>query len=230
MSAGLFIKELDKVKGYLIEMADDVLRMLEESCQAIASMDHEKAKAVIKFDKQVNDLENRVVNKAIDLIALNQPVAGDLRFLAASLRLSTELERIGDLAANLSKRVVDMHHLKHAGKKINPLPKNLDNMTAKVLHMLGISIASFKNNDHEDAARVMDMDDEVDEYYRRIRKEIMGIIEEDGKVAAWGFEVILLATHLERLADHATNLSEETIYMAKGRNVRHQVPKDREEV
>lgn len=230
MSAGIFIRELEKVKNYLIEMGEDVLKMLEETCTVITQLDVEKAKEIINFDSTINDLENRVVNKAIDLIALNQPVAGDLRFLASSLRLSTELERIGDLTGNVSKRILDIHHLNLEGKNTLPLPEKIPQMTQKVLSMLQTALHSFKETDPDAADKVMSMDDEIDEMNHSIRREVLGLVENDGKVAAWGFEVITLANHLERLADHTTNLAEETIYMAKGFNVRHQITKDREEI
>jgi phosphate transport system protein len=204
--------------------------MLKESCVVITEMDVEKARDIINFDRTVNDLENRVVNKAIDLIALNQPVAGDLRFLAASLRLSTELERIGDLAGNTSRRILDIHKLMAEGKKTCPLPDELQTMLAKVLNMLETALASFRDNDPDKAGTIMRLDDEVDDLNRAIRKKVLDIVENDGKTAAWGFETIVLAGHLERLADHTTNLAEETIYMARGFNIRHQITKDREEI
>jgi phosphate transport system protein len=230
MSAGIFVRELEKVKNYLIEMGQDVLKMLEGTCTVITTMDVDKAKEIIHFDTTINELENRVVNKAIDLIALNQPVAGDLRFLASSLRLATELERIGDLTGNVSKRILDIHHLTLDNKKVLPLPDKVPQMTQKVLVMLQKALHSFKESDWEAANTVMDLDDEVDELNYSIRRDILNIIENDGTAAAWGFEVISLANHLERLADHTTNLAEETIYMAKGFNVRHQISKDREEI
>jgi phosphate transport system protein len=230
MSAGIFLRELEKVKGYLVEMGEDVLHMLKETYTAIGDLDVDRAKGIIKFDKNVNDLENRVVNKAIDLIALNQPVAGDLRFLAASLRVSTELERIGDLAGNISRRILDIQKLNLDGKATLPLPSELPNMAEKAIMMLDIALSSFKETDPDAANQVMRMDDEVDDYNRSIRKNVLDIVENDGKVAAWGFEAITLANHLERLADHTTNLAEETIYMARGFNVRHQITKDREEI
>ncbi|MDR2339545.1 MAG: phosphate signaling complex protein PhoU [Deltaproteobacteria bacterium] len=230
MSAGIFVRELDKVKNYLTEMGEDVLRMLKETSAVISKMDVEKAKEIIKFDKTVNELENRVVNKAIDLIALNQPVAGDLRFLASSLRLSTELERIGDLAGNISRRVLDIHKLEQEGKETLPFPDEFTHMIGRTLLMLEIALDSFKENDAEAAHKVMGMDDEVDDYNRSIRKKVLDIVEKDGKSAAWGFEAMTLAGHVERLADHTTNLAEETIYMARGFNIRHQITKDREEI
>ncbi|MDR2199246.1 MAG: phosphate signaling complex protein PhoU [Deltaproteobacteria bacterium] len=230
MSAGIFVRELDKVKNYLIEMGDDVLKMLQDTCAVLTTLDADKAKEIIKFDRTVNELENRVVNKAIDLIALNQPVAGDLRFLASSLRFSTELERIGDLSGNVSRRILDINKLILDGKDTQPLPRDLTYMIGKVLMMLETALTSFRENDPDAAAKVMKLDDEVDDYNRNIRHKILDIVEENGKAAAWGFETITLANHLERLADHTTNLAEETIYMAKGYNVRHQITKDREEI
>jgi phosphate transport system protein len=230
MSAGIFARELDKVKKYLVEMGEDVLRMLKETSSVLVAVDVEKAREIIKFDRIVNDLENRVVNKAIDLIALNQPVAGDLRFLASSLRLSTELERIGDLAGNVSRRILDIHRLETEGRHTLPLPEALNVMAGKAYVMLETALSSFVDSDPEAANKVMRLDDEVDEINASIRRSILDIVEKDGALAAWGFESITLAGHLERLADHTTNLAEETIYMARGFNVRHLITKDREEI
>ncbi|MDR2352855.1 MAG: phosphate signaling complex protein PhoU [Deltaproteobacteria bacterium] len=224
MAASNFIEELKLLKSQLVKMGDDVLNMLKNGGLVIADLDEERARSIIKADNKVNEQENTVVNRAITLIATNQPVAGDLRFLASSLRLAIELERIGDLGSNIGRRALEIIQLRKEGIPTEPIPEDVHVMVKKALSMLELALSSLAENDPVKAEAVLAADDEVDEFNSRIRKNTLNLINQDGHKAAWGFEVITIASHIERLADHATNLAEETIYMAKGLNVRHLYP------
>jgi phosphate transport system protein len=221
MPIGFFEQNLINLKRDLVEMGQEVLRMLKDAGEALLAMDRSKAASVIKADKDVNARENSVVHRAITLIATNQPVAGDLRFLASSLRLASEIERIGDLGTNLARRTIELIDLKAAHEPLDPLPDDIPDMLQKALYMLETALHAFAENDAETARKVIDYDDVIDEQNRTIRTKIIKIINEDGHKASWGLEMISLANHLERLGDHATNLAEETFYMAKGKNIRH---------
>jgi phosphate transport system protein len=221
MMVGLFEKKLIDLRAQLVEMGHDVLEMLKNAGAALTAFDEEQARSVMRADREVNDLENRVVNRAITLIATNQPVAGDLRFLASSLRMASELERIGDLGSNLARRTIKLIQMKKEGVPSASLPDKLPLMVKKALHMLEMAVAAFETNDADLAREAILYDDEIDKLYRIIRNEALGQVCEDGKLALWGFEVCILTYHIERLGDHATNVAEETVYMAQGKNIRH---------
>jgi phosphate transport system protein len=221
MAMGTFVSELAGLRENLETMGRDVRTMLEESVKALVTGDEDAAKAVILMDRAINAMENKIVDRAINLIATNQPVAGDLRFLASSLRLATELERVGDLGSNLARRTLGLGELARSGAAADPFPERLATMSQKTMAMLDLALSSFDERDPAKADKVLDLDDEIDELNREIKNQVMETVYQDGRKVAWGLEIINTAAHLERLGDHATNLAEETIYMARGKNVRH---------
>ena len=221
MAMGTFVSELAGLRQNLETMGRDVRIMLEEAVKALVAGDEETAKAVILMDKTINAMENKIVDRAINLIATNQPVAGDLRFLASSLRLATELERVGDLGSNLARRTLGLGKLARAGAPAEPFPERLAHMSQRTLAMLELALTSFDERDPVKAEQVLDLDDEIDELNRVIKSYILETVGNDGKKIAWGLEILNTAAHLERLGDHSTNLAEETIYMVRGKNVRH---------
>jgi phosphate transport system protein len=189
--------------------------------KALAEGDEAQARVVIARDKAINAMENNIVDKAINLIAANQPVAGDLRFLAASLRLATELERMGDLGSNLARRTLGLASLAREGAQADPFPENINTMRVKTVDMLNQSVKAFVDRDTELASKVLGLDDEIDDLNRKVKADVLDAVFHDGRKVAWGLEIINTAAHFERLGDHATNLAEETIYIVKGKNVRH---------
>ncbi|MDR1677521.1 MAG: phosphate signaling complex protein PhoU [Deltaproteobacteria bacterium] len=218
---GSFVVELNKLRDSLVTMGYEVADMLGLAVKALADGNEDQARMVITRDKTINNMENDIVDRAINLIATNQPVAGDLRFLAASLRLATELERMGDLGSNLARRTLGLAALVRQGLEAGPLTDNVNIMLVKTINMLNLSLQAFVERNTELANSVLSLDDEIDELNHRIRAEILEAVYNDGHKVAWGLEIINIAAHFERLGDHATNLAEETIYMVKGKNVRH---------
>jgi phosphate transport system protein len=218
---GSFVAELAVLRSNLVQMGLNVNEMLKVAVGALIGGDEAKAKEVIIMDKSINDFENRIVDKAIHLIATNQPVAGDLRFLASSLRLATELERMGDLGSNLARRTITLNQLQRAQAVCEPFPEDLVRMSERTMAMLEQALKAFNESDPVLAELVLGLDDEIDDYNKAIRSSLIEKIYHDGHKVSWGLEIIHTAIHLERLGDHATNLAEETIYMARGKNVRH---------
>jgi phosphate transport system protein len=218
---GTFVQELAALRESLVSMGDIVLKMVRLAGEALLAGDVEKAREVIKSDADVNARENQIVDRAIRLIATNQPVAGDLRFLAASLRLATELERIGDLGANLARRTLGLAELASEGAVLGQTPPDLARMVHEAMVMLDLALQAFNERDAVKAEAVLGMDDVIDDFNRHIRRLILGLVYDNGRLASWGLEIINTSVHLERLGDHATNLAEEVIYVAKGQNVRH---------
>ncbi|MDR1395241.1 MAG: phosphate signaling complex protein PhoU [Deltaproteobacteria bacterium] len=221
MTTGTFVEELESLRRNLEAMGHDVLAMVQAGVEALLARDEVRAQAVIKQDAEINAQENRAVDKAIRLIATNQPVAGDLRFLAASLRLATELERIGDLGSNLARRTLGLIKLDRDGSVQGQMPPELGRMGHEAAAMLEKALSAFEKRDPVLAEEVLKLDDIIDDYNRRIKKMILALIYDNGHLAAWGLEIINTSVHLERLGDHATNLAEEVIYVSRGQNIRH---------
>jgi phosphate transport system protein len=217
----MFVDELLGLREQLIHMGQDVISMVTKAISNLVATDEEEARAVIKADKGINAQENSIVDTAIRLIATNQPVAGDLRFLASTLRLATEWERIGDLGSNLARRTLGLIQLNNIGALTEPLPDDLNLMAAKALGMLKMALEAFTERSPDLAEKVLSLDDEIDDLNQRIKDSLLAKMYDNGRLSAWGLEIINTAAHLERLGDHATNVAEETIYMAKGKNVRH---------
>jgi len=217
MPTSFFDKELARLRESLIQMGEAVEKMLDNALAALRTGDVELAEKTVQMDKVINDFDNRITNKTILLIATNQPVAGDLRFLAASLRLAGDLERIGDLSANVARRVKGLAAVKH----LVALPDDLDELAILAREILSKAVNAFAQKDVEAARAVLEMDNELDHLNRRIRREMVDQIALDGPKIFWGLELIYAAAHLERLGDHATNLAEDVIYIYSGRNVRH---------
>lgn len=217
MPTAFFDKELCLLREALAQMGGAVERMLDTALAALRSGDVDLADKTIALDKEINALDNRITNKTILLIATNQPVAGDLRFLAASLRMAGELERIGDLSANVARRAKALAEVAPQ----MPLPEDIDELAVLARNMLGLALNAFADRNLGKAHTVLDMDDEVDDLNRRVRRRLVEEIAADGPRIHWGLEIINTAAHLERLGDHATNLAEDVIYIYSGHNIRH---------
>ncbi len=217
MPTAFFDKELARLRESIIQMGEAVERMLDNDLAALWVSDADMAQKTVLMDEQINEFVNRFYNKTILLIATNQPVAGDLRFLAASLRLANDLERIGDLSANLARRARGLASLKCDA----PLPDDLDELAILAREILAKAMSAFAHQDVDKARSVLEMDSDLDQLNRQIRREIVDMIARDGTKIYWGLEIIYTAAHLERLGDHATNLAEDVIYIYSGRNVRH---------
>ena len=217
MSHNFFESKLVTLKNDLTKMGGAVEIMLAEAMTSFNTGNIELAQEAILRDKEINRMEVNIVDQTVLLIATNQPVAGDLRFLAASLRMASELERAGDIAANLARRGQTLAGLNHP----HPLPDDLVNMLNQTKIMFSKALDAFARYDLEQANGVLADDDLVDDLNRKIRRETIEAIALDGSLIYWGLEIIQTASHLERLADHATNLAEEIIYIASGQNIRH---------
>ena len=217
MPTAFFDKELCRLRETLTQMGGAVERMLDSALAALRTRDAELAARTILLDKEINDYDNRITNKTILLIATNQPVAGDLRFLAASLRMTAEMERIGDLSANLCRRTKSLAEIDDPVM----LPDELDELAILARHMFGGALDAFANRNPAKAREILELDDQADDLNRLVRQNLVKEIALDGPKIHWALELIYTSGHLERLADHATNLAEEVIYIYSGRNVRH---------
>lgn len=212
-----FKKALDKIKVMLLSLGAAVEDRVHLAAQAIASYDADIARQIISTDQEIDDMEVEIEEECLKALALHQPVAVDLRFLIAVIKINSELERIGDEAVNIAERIETISQLDTKAL----FRFDYGTMVKKALNMLKISLDSLVNMDSDMAYRVLTLDDEVDALkkvaYDAIKEEMRGITVKLG----YFINLLLISRHVERLADHATNIAEEVIYMVEGEIVRH---------
>jgi phosphate transport system protein len=197
--------------GALVEKrVHQIKEVLEERDVAMAN-------EIIHLDHEIDQMEVDVEEECLKIIALHQPVATDLRFLIAVIKINNDLERIGDQVVNIAQRVVTI-----AKRPVAPFRFDYSVMADKAEAMLRMSLDSLVNQDLDDAIRVLHLDDEVDalkdKAYDRIKAAIADGVTED---IGYMINLLLISRHIERLADHATNIAEEVVYMIEGEIVRH---------
>jgi len=207
------LEELKRKIFTLVAMVEDNLTAAVKSVQ---NRDEETARKVIGLDFEIDNMEVSVEEECLKLLALHQPVAIDLRFIIAVLKLNNDLERIGDLAVNIAERAVYI-------AKVPAVPTlfYFDDMAAKARKMLKNSIDALINADSELAAKVCEADDEVDAINRDVYIQVKGAIKKYPEHLDALINLLSVSRHLERIADHATNIAEDVIYLVKGDIVRH---------
>jgi phosphate transport system protein len=211
-----FSRELEKIKKLILSLGAMVEEQVRMATQAVETHDAELAKKIIKSDYAVDEMEVEIEEECLKILALHQPVAVDLRFLIAVIKINNDLERIGDQAVNIAERV-DLI----AKRDLSDFFFDYSSMGEKAQKMLKMSLDALVNMDYDQAYEVVMLDDEVDQIksdaYDRIKKA-MG--DHPGKLGEL-INLLLISRHLERLADHATNIAEEVIYLIEGEIVRH---------
>ncbi len=211
-----FSRELEKIKKQILSLGAKVEERVRMATQAVETHDAELAKQIIKSDYDIDEMEVEIEEDCLKILALHQPVAVDLRFLIAVIKINNELERIGDQAVNIAERVDAICR----GAQLDFF-FDYSSMGEKVQDMLKLSLDALVNMDYDLAFSVVKRDDEVDKIkhdaYDRI-KQAMG--EHPDKLGEL-INLLLISRHLERLADHATNIAEEVIYLIEGEIIRH---------
>ncbi len=209
-------KELENIKKQLLELGAMAEDRLQKAIVAVSSNDLELARRIIDSDHEVDALEVAIEEECLKLIALYQPVAGDLRFLAVTIKINNDLERIGDQAVNIAQRVKTLAGKGGSDRYYDYLP-----MGKKVKNMLKKSLNAFVDADPAAAKEVLLADDEIDMMKSEIYDELKHLGSEKIGNIAHLLNLFLISRHLERVADHATNIAEEIIYMVEGEIVRH---------
>ena len=210
-----FEAELEDVRSRLHNMSDLVETMLADSIAALLSGDEALASTVPLRDQQVNRAEIEVDKLCTRIIALRQPAASDLRFIISAFKVVTDLERVGDLATHIADQARRIGH-----GPVNA-PEDLSQMTEVVRGMLHAACASFVASDAAQARAVIPQDDGVDLLFRQIVRRETALMRLNPTQVETATRLLFVAKHLERIADHATNLAEMTIYVARGEDVRH---------
>ena len=218
-----FDKELDELKKKLIHMAALAETMIDRTISELVRRDERLAQKVPEYEEELNRLQMEIDEEAMRLLATRQPVASDLRFILAATKINGDLERIGDLAINITENV----HVLAQQAPLKPLI-DIPRMADLARRMVRESLEAFVGDDVLLAQSVIMTDDQVDALKNQILRELLTYMMADPRAIERGLALILISRHLERIADHATNIAEDVIYMIQGRDVRHpRTPKER---
>jgi phosphate transport system protein len=213
-----FTVELEELSNKLLEMGGLVESAISRSVRSLVDQNRELAEQVIRDEPKINRMEMEIDGMVTRLLALRQPVAKDLRFLTAGLKINTDLERIGDLAQHIAERSLSLMH--------HPLVKpmiDIPNMAALVQSMLLKCLDAFVNGDDAMARSVLRADDEVDRLRDAVYTQLVDTMQRDPTIVPAAVDLIFVARNLERIGDHATNIAEDVVFLIKGVDVRHRV-------
>jgi len=209
-------EELRNLRTSLLQMGGLVERQIANAVQSLVERDSELARRTIARDAEVNRMDIDIDALCIRLLALRQPAASDLRFITTGLKITTDLERIGDMAVNICERVLELNH--------EPVLKpyiDIPRMATLAQSMVKDSLDAFVNNDTELAEQVIARDDEVDQLNYQIFRELLSYMAEEPRTISRATRVLFVSKYLERIADHATNIAEMVVFMVKGKTIRH---------
>ena len=211
-----FHKELDKIKKMILSLGAMVEERVRKTATAIADWDAALSNDIIRSDFEVDEMEVEIEEECLKIMALHQPVAIDLRFLVAVIKINNDLERIADETANIARRIKTMTKDSPVGFAYDYEP-----MTTEVEKMLKLSLDALVNMDVDTAFRVVTMDDQVDGFHRQVYQLVCDEMKHHPDQMPFLINFYLISRHLERIADHATNISEEVIYLIEGEIIRH---------
>jgi phosphate transport system protein len=211
-----FERDLEELKERLLWMGSLAERSVHQGVHAVLEADEKLAVAVLTEENVINELQIEIDDRVVQLLALQQLMAADLRFVLAIARINNDLERIGDQAVNIAQSAQRI--LRHP--RVKPYV-DLPRMGELAEKMMRDSLDSLVRRDVEMARGVLSRDDQVDQLRDQIFRELLTYMMGDSSVVFQAFELILVAKNLERIADHATNIAEDVIYMVAGSDVRH---------
>jgi len=215
----VFDEELGNLKGKILNLGSMVEVAVRDSVCSLVERNSDLAKEVIEKDHLINALEVGIDEECVRLIALRQPMARDLRFITTAMKITTDLERMGDLAVNISERAVEINEEPHLKPYVN-IPK----MAEIVQGMLRDALDAFVQECSILPYTVIKRDDEVDDLTVRNFNELLTLMIQNPKIVPVAVKRTYVAKYLERIADHATNIAEMVIYMCKGKIIRHISP------
>jgi phosphate transport system protein len=213
-----FDEELKDLKEKLLRMAGLAEDSIAKAVKALKDRDEALVGQVFEQEERINLLEIEIDEVCLRLLALRQPMAGDLRFIASAMKIGSELERIGDQSVNIAERTTELLKV----PLLKPLI-DIPRMAGLAQAMVVDSINAFVNRDAELARQICARDDEVDQINHQIFRELLTYMMEDPATIPRAVELILIGRHLERIADHATNIGEDVIYLVKGKSIKHHI-------
>ena len=209
-------KDIEKIKKMVLSVGAMVEERVRMSIKAIETWDAGLAEDIIRRDYEIDELEIEVEEECLKILALHQPVAVDLRFLIATIKINSELERIGDEAVNIANRVRNI-----SKRRKLDLSFDFTIMAEKAATMLRLSLDALVNLDQDLAFKVLTLDDEVDLMHREIYDRIKEVMSQNPDYVGYLINLYTTSRHLERVGDHSTNIAEEVIYLIEGEIIRH---------
>jgi phosphate transport system protein len=212
-----YSEELNHLKEMVLRMGGLAETMTHRAVQALVERKREMFSEVKEMEQQVNQLHMDIDEIALGMIALRQPTAKDLRFITAAMKINTDLERIGDQAINIVEQAEELLSV----PLVKPLI-DIPRMAEIAKEMLKSALDAFVNGDDELAYRTIEKDDAVDQLKDQVFRELLTFMMADATTIPRSMDLILVSRNLERIADHATNICEDVIFMVKGKDVRHQ--------
>lgn len=214
-----FDQELLDLKDKILRMGSLVEEQVQGALRALTERDSDLARKIIANDRQVNTLDVEVDEDCLRLLALQQPAARDLRFITTAMKISTELERVSDLAENICERALELNEEPQLKPYID-IPR----MANWSLRMVKEALDAFVNYDAEMARKVCADDDFVDDLTHQLFRELLSFMLENPQTITRAIRITFISKYLERIADHATNVAELVVYMVEGKIIRHTLP------
>lgn len=211
-----FHQGLDDLRAKLLAMGGMAEQAVERATQAYRDRDLRLCQAVLDGETAINRTERGIDELALDLLAMQQPMAVDLRFITAVMKINADLERVGDQAVNIAERVMNIVKLPEA-----ELPIDVPRMASTVSGMVRRALESFLQAKAELAEAVLKMDDVVDRMNDEAYVALVNVMQSQPEMTQQALDVLLIARNLERVADHATNIAEDVIFWVRGADVRH---------
>lgn len=212
-------EELARINEQILRMGGLVEQQVREAMQALVERDSELARRIIANDKVINALDVEIDENCIRVLALQQPTAGDLRFVTTAMKLSTELERMSDLAENIAERAIELNE----EPQLKPY-LDLPRMAHWTQRMVRESLDAFVRRDAALARKVCADDDFVDDLTEQLFRELLSFMIENPNTIARAIRLTFIGKYIERIADHATNMAELVVYMVEGTIIRHTAP------
>jgi phosphate transport system protein len=209
-------RQLDQLKERILRVGTLVEEAISKSITALINRDAQLAQRVMASDEDIDRMEVEVEEECLKILALYQPVAADLRFVVAALKINNDLERMGDLARNIAKRVAQLT----AGRPYE-LPPEIRTMAMQAQDMVKQCLDAVVNRDPALARRVREEDDAIDAARQRVQRRVMQGIKDDPESVECLLRINSVSKHIERIADMATNIAEDVVYMVEGDIVRH---------
>ncbi|HUD57455.1 MAG TPA: phosphate signaling complex protein PhoU [Terracidiphilus sp.] len=211
-----FQQSLDELKENLLMMAGLAEQAIQRAIEAYRVRDLSICDLVSRSENAINRLERDIDQAALDLLAMEQPMAIDLRFILSVIKINADLERVGDAAKSISDRVRNMEQM-----AVADLPVDIPRMATLSAEMVRKSLQAFIEADADIARNVLTMDDAVDAMNRAAYKSLTKVMEEQSHIAPQALNALMISRALERVADHATNIAEDVIFWVQGDDVRH---------
>ncbi|MCS6977310.1 MAG: phosphate signaling complex protein PhoU [Gemmatales bacterium] len=209
-------RDLEHLQRRILALASSVEQAVGRAIRALFERDAELARSLMEGEAAIDLEETLIEEECLKILALHQPVAGDLRRVAAILKINTDLERMADLASNIAERVSELNQ----GPPV-PIPSGFQVMADLTNSMVGDSLDAFVKLDLELAKRVCRLDDEVDRHNREIIAQVIKYMKKSAENVEPGLNLFSVSRQLERIADHATNIAEDVVYLISGEIIRH---------